>query len=922
MSWSAYHAACQRVTANSTQDKKALLPLFKEEAHSPAMIKHAIDVIRKAVEFLNPGQTTVVAFDQPLFAIAKQIQWQWPDVYGEKRLIVMFGGLHIEMAALKALGKWLEDSGWTSSLVMADVASSGTADSFLKASHVSKTRRAHQITAASLSILMQKAYKDHEKNAPEEDILSFESWRIQREAESPQFQFWSITLSFELLILIFVRSMRERNFCLYKDALTSLMPWFFALDHPNYARWLSIHVRDMVALQENEPSVFEQFENGNFVVNKSGNRFSSIPIDHAHEQNNKCVKGDGGAIGLTESASELQRWMVSGPEVARVIEEFESCTRTRSEGMSQNAFLHHDESLGIQKEFTKSVKALTKTIEELGNPFTETSDELLVLDTRDIVHETVATTVKTVVSLGQRQYEEFVEERLQKRNKSVSEPIKSNKLPLFSFRPTKDASKKQQELNSLKENCSLFSRLYISCQARDGDLDNFFSHENQSYPPSLSQHGNLRFGSKSDLMDCLENFISNPEEPKGADVLILDGSAIVNMLKPVGCRTMQDYAENIYLRYLCSQLETVSRLDIVWDVYQENSLKSATRMKRGAGTRRRVESNARVPSNWQGFLRDDKNKTELFKYLAEKTMSLSNEKQVISTKGNSICCTKERIDVKPLAPCEHEEADTRILLHAKDAVINGYPKIIIRTVDTDVVVLAIAMFDTIGAKELWIRFGTGKSYRSIPIHSLCSYIDKQKAKSLPFFHAFTGCDQTSSFAGKGKKTAWAAWQAFDEVTNAFEKVTSAPNLDTLQQVMPVLQRFVIIMYDRSSSCNDVNECRKELFAKKGRSIDAIPPTLDALFQHTKRATLQSIIWNHCLSPVPNLPSPHEWGWSKGPDDKWMPKWITIPQASDACKELLRCGCSPELGCRKRCKCVKTGLVCTALCKCGGGCDQG
>ena len=109
-----------------------------------------------------------------------------------------------------------------------------------------------------------------------------------------------------------------------------------------------------MALQDNDPFVFEQFENGNFVVNKSDNRFSSIPIDHAHEQNNKCVKGDGGAIGLTESASELQRWMVSGPEVARVIEEFECCTRRRSERISQNAFLHHDESLGVQKEFKKS----------------------------------------------------------------------------------------------------------------------------------------------------------------------------------------------------------------------------------------------------------------------------------------------------------------------------------------------------------------------------------------------------------------------------------------------------------------------------------------------------------------------------------------------------------------------------------------
>jgi len=45
--------------------------------------------------FLNPGQTTVMAVDQPLFALAKQIQWQWPNTYGEDKFIVMFGGLYI-----------------------------------------------------------------------------------------------------------------------------------------------------------------------------------------------------------------------------------------------------------------------------------------------------------------------------------------------------------------------------------------------------------------------------------------------------------------------------------------------------------------------------------------------------------------------------------------------------------------------------------------------------------------------------------------------------------------------------------------------------------------------------------------------------------------------------------------------------------
>ena len=63
------------------------------------------------VQYLNPGQTLVMACDQPLFDIAKQIQWISPNSYGEDLYVIMLGALHIEMAAWKALGKWLDSSG-------------------------------------------------------------------------------------------------------------------------------------------------------------------------------------------------------------------------------------------------------------------------------------------------------------------------------------------------------------------------------------------------------------------------------------------------------------------------------------------------------------------------------------------------------------------------------------------------------------------------------------------------------------------------------------------------------------------------------------------------------------------------------------------------------------------------------------------
>lgn len=71
--------------------------------------------------------------------------------------MIMFGGLHVEIAALRSIGTLLQDSGWTSAIVEAEVASFGTTESYLSASSVTRTRQADQITAYSLYKLIKKA---------------------------------------------------------------------------------------------------------------------------------------------------------------------------------------------------------------------------------------------------------------------------------------------------------------------------------------------------------------------------------------------------------------------------------------------------------------------------------------------------------------------------------------------------------------------------------------------------------------------------------------------------------------------------------------------------------------------------------------------------------------------------------------------
>ena len=195
------------------------------------------------------------------------------------------------------------------------------------------------------------------------------------------------------------------------------------------------------------------------------------------------------------------------------------------------------------------------------------------------------------------------------------------------------------QLSSLKNDCSLFSRLYISCETRDGDLDELFSHENQACPSSLSNMGKLRLGTKSDIVSCLERLVpSNESSANVADMptvnaLIFDGATtrILNMLKPRTSLTFADYAVEVFLPYISRQLQRVNRLDLVWDEYIQGSLKSYTQLTRSKGSRRRVEpSNTvfKLKTGWS-FSEMMRIKQNCFPFQAWKHQSLTQKARLL-----------------------------------------------------------------------------------------------------------------------------------------------------------------------------------------------------------------------------------------------------------------------------------------------------
>ena len=112
-------------------------------------------------------------------------------------------------------------------------------------------------------------------------------------------------MELELCVLVYVCSLRQASFAMYLDALTELTPWFFALDHTNYARWIPAHLRGMADLPTKHQNIAKKFNDSNFTIQRTIRVFSAFPIDQAHEQNNAYIKGDGGAVGLIDNPNTL-----------------------------------------------------------------------------------------------------------------------------------------------------------------------------------------------------------------------------------------------------------------------------------------------------------------------------------------------------------------------------------------------------------------------------------------------------------------------------------------------------------------------------------------------------------------------------------------------------------------------------------------
>ena len=112
ITWAGFNSSIRYDESIKPQAEVGIVPLFPDKAASPSMMKHTMEIVKENTEFINAGQTPVLGADQPLYAICKQLKWQFPGSLGEDKFVMQLGALHIEDKCQLMLGKMLRGSDW------------------------------------------------------------------------------------------------------------------------------------------------------------------------------------------------------------------------------------------------------------------------------------------------------------------------------------------------------------------------------------------------------------------------------------------------------------------------------------------------------------------------------------------------------------------------------------------------------------------------------------------------------------------------------------------------------------------------------------------------------------------------------------------------------------------------------------------
>ena len=573
-------------------------------------LKTAYEVLCRACEIRDRLGLKAVAcvFDQSFYAKAMEVFWKNKEIFSD--LVIMMGGFHLLMMLLGIIGNRFGDAGLIELAVESDVVAAGSIEKVLSGKNYNRAVRMHKIFYEAMMRLLinafessmsedQKVILDSKTAAteelklnlgPEKGTALLESDDIQRWYElfrcfvesmtnngSDLSKFWLSYLELCELLLNLIFATRSGNWKLYLACIEEVIPWTFAYDRQNYARYLIPFLNDMQSLANKMPEVQNAFENGEFSVQMGDkNPFGRNEADKTIENTiNRDCKTGGGYIGFSANFAATQRWVLNASRRGS----YRKLLREHLE-IKPNEYVHKELAPSRIKTDIEAVDRVINLCENVfKNPWDE--GELISLSTGLEATADIKDNLLKAKEVGLKGCQEFIDTRGSANPElDFFDPLPKSKMKTFKDLKKVVKVNVKDRLIPLKMDRNLFARMALAGQFRKIDLKTVFTYPLGAMPWSLADaFGLIRKTNKSQLAKKLENNILIAERYPTNASNIYDGMALLQRLKLPQGATFRVVAEKVFSTVTSSNS---NRIDVVFDVYRDVSIKNAERSKRSS----------------------------------------------------------------------------------------------------------------------------------------------------------------------------------------------------------------------------------------------------------------------------------------------------------------------------------------------------
>lgn len=610
-SWTGFNIST-RNNQETAKDNVGYLPTINAPATEMSTVYQVL-LKSQEIKATLKLESIVVVFDQALYAKATDIKWKHRARFND--LVLRMGVFHTICTFLSVIGKRFQDAGLKDVCIESGVIAEGSVTGVLDGKKYNRSIRFHKLMFEALNRVAWKGFlpwteQHHQEKKPliDEFFTGLKALcektsekEFKATMESPSFKevsqlyfsymhhlrqnngklskFWMSYVDMVETLLDLLRATREGDWELHLASIREIVPWCFAYDNINYARYLSAYLHEMSHLPEEHPDTLEYLKSGGFSVQVGANNpFGKIPVDQTCEETvNKDIQTAGGTKGFSLKPNAVSKFYLVAEYCRTFLRQLKDMLHITSS--SQHNDLQPTRIARDEADVNSILSMLQNT---WLNPFDPDLQDLVCLFTGKVATPDVEHDLLCAKDTGKEAYKTFREQRLQSDPPKVKfhDKLKKLKMKTFSHQNKKVTIKNgtNQEV-ILKADRRLFAQMIIVAESRNLQMREVLSHPLGPLPWSLATpDGLLRKTNKASLAKELQKDIDAADVIPQPSACVIDGMALVQRLKG-DQNTFAAVAETL-LSMVLNEGVSSSRIDVVFDDYREQSIKNAERDQR------------------------------------------------------------------------------------------------------------------------------------------------------------------------------------------------------------------------------------------------------------------------------------------------------------------------------------------------------